>query len=53
MLQDPNVIRYVQQQMRPVVKQLRKATKEIELLKSALTEAGIKMPPKKTQRKKK
>ena len=36
MLQDPNVERYVEQAMKPVLKQIKELKAEVELLKKAL-----------------
>jgi len=41
MLQDPNVERYVEQAMRPVLNQIKELKAEVELLKKALLQTNV------------
>ena len=41
MLQDPNVERYVEQAMKPVLKQIKELKAEVELLKKALRKTDV------------
>jgi len=41
MLQDPNVERYVEQVMKPVLKQIKELKAEVELLKKALHKTDV------------
>jgi len=41
MLQDPNVERYVQEAMKPVLKQIKELQAEVELLKKALHKTDV------------
>lgn len=41
MLQDPNVERYVEQAMKPLLKQIKELKAEVELLKQALRKTDV------------